>query len=48
VVRGWQDDHSAWLVNAGATLRNVESLDLEESFVQLLRSGRANARSVNA
>ena len=43
VVRGWQDAHASWLTNAGATLREVESLDLEESFVELLRSGRGAA-----
>jgi ABC-2 type transport system ATP-binding protein len=41
VVRGWQDDHASWLTSAGASVREVESLDLEESFVELLRSGRA-------
>jgi ABC-2 type transport system ATP-binding protein len=40
VVRGWQDDHASWLSHAGAEVREVESLDLEESFVELLRSGR--------
>jgi ABC-2 type transport system ATP-binding protein len=43
VVRGWQDSHASWLVNVGAALREVESLDLEEGFVELLRSGRAHA-----
>jgi ABC-2 type transport system ATP-binding protein len=43
VVRGWQDSHTGWLTNAGATLRDVESLDLEESFVELLSSGRGAA-----
>ena len=43
VVRGWQDAHASWLTNVGATVREVESLDLEESFVELLRSGRASA-----
>ena len=41
VVRGWQDEHVSWLTRAGATLSEVESLDLEESFVELLRGGRA-------
>jgi ABC-2 type transport system ATP-binding protein len=40
VVRGWQDDHTAWLATTGASVHEVESLDLEESFVELLRSGR--------
>ena len=43
VVRGWQDEHAAWLASAGASVREVESLDLEESFVELLRSGRVAA-----
>jgi hypothetical protein len=43
VVRGWQDDHAAWLTSVGANVREVESLDLEESFVELLRSGRVSA-----
>lgn len=43
VVRGWQDDHASWLANTGASVREVESLDLEESFVELLRSGRIAA-----
>lgn len=40
VVRGWQDDHASWLTGVGASLREVESLDLEESFVELVRTGR--------
>jgi hypothetical protein len=43
VVRGWQDDHASWLTGVGASLREVESLDLEESFVELVRTGRPNA-----
>ena len=46
VVRGWQTDHTAWLTSVGASLSEVESLDLEESFVELLRSGRAGAPSM--
>ncbi len=44
VVRGWQDSHAGWFSNAGATLRDVESLDLEDSFVELLSSGRGGAK----
>jgi ABC-2 type transport system ATP-binding protein len=40
VVRGWQDAHAEWLTARGATLRSIDALDLEESFVELLRSGR--------
>jgi ABC-2 type transport system ATP-binding protein len=43
VVRGWQDDHATWLANVGASVHEVESLDLEESFVELLRGGRVAA-----
>jgi ABC-2 type transport system ATP-binding protein len=43
VVRGWQDDHASWLASTGASVHEVESLDLEESFVELLRSGRGGA-----
>lgn len=45
VVRGWQNDHSSWLASVGASLTEVESLDLEESFVELLRSGRSHVRT---
>ncbi|HYV99022.1 MAG TPA: ABC transporter ATP-binding protein [Gemmatimonadaceae bacterium] len=41
VVRGWQDAHAGWLSQSGASVSEVESLDLEESFVELLRSGRS-------
>ncbi len=40
VVRGWDEAHAAWIRGQGSELRMVESLDLEESFVELLRSGR--------
>jgi ABC-2 type transport system ATP-binding protein len=40
VVRGWQDAHAEWLTARGTSLRGVDALDLEESFVELLRSGR--------
>jgi ABC-2 type transport system ATP-binding protein len=40
VVRGWDDTHTVWVGAQGMELRAVESLDLEESFVELLRSGR--------
>ena len=48
VVRGWQDSHIAWMTNAGATVREVESLDLEESFVELLRGGRGSLAATGA
>ena len=40
VVRGWQPDMSDWFVRVGAQVREVEDLDLEESFVELLRGAR--------
>lgn len=42
VVRGWMDDHAAWFDSATAHLRDVVDLDLEEGFVELLRSQRAS------
>ena len=46
VVRGWQDAHASWLTSSGASLREVEPLDLEESFVELLRSGRGGPATI--
>jgi ABC-2 type transport system ATP-binding protein len=39
-VRGWQPDMAAWFGEANA-LREVVDLDLEEAFVELLRSARS-------
>jgi ABC-2 type transport system ATP-binding protein len=41
VVRGWQPEMKEWFHRAGAELRAVEDLDLEESFVELLSGARA-------
>ena len=41
VVRGWQPPMSVWFEGVGAQLRDVVDLDLEESFVELLRTARA-------
>lgn len=41
VVRGWQPEMHEWFARAGAELRDVEDLDLEESFVELLSGARA-------
>ncbi|WKW12659.1 ABC transporter ATP-binding protein [Pseudogemmatithrix spongiicola] len=41
VVRGWQPEMREWFARAGAELREVEDLDLEESFVELLSGARA-------
>ncbi len=40
VVRGWQTDMTQWLQSVGGTVREVIDLDLEDSFVELLRSAR--------
>jgi ABC-2 type transport system ATP-binding protein len=42
VVRGWEDRMAEVFTRAGATLREVMHLDLEESFVELLRAARTN------
>jgi ABC-2 type transport system ATP-binding protein len=43
VVRGWQPPMVQWFEGAGATVREIVDLDLEEGFVELLRSSRAPA-----
>ena len=40
VVRGWEDSMTEYLVGAGATVREVMDMDLEEVFVEFLRSSR--------
>jgi ABC-2 type transport system ATP-binding protein len=40
IVRGWQDPMRAYFDGGGMTLRDVVDLDLEEGFVELLRSSR--------
>ncbi len=40
VVRGWQPEMHEWFVRVGAEVRDVQDLDLEESFVELLRGAR--------
>ena len=46
VVRGWQPEMREWFQRAGAEVREVQDLDLEESFVELLRGARTNAQEV--
>ncbi len=41
VVRGWQDPMKQYFEGVGARLREVVDLDLEEGFVELLRTFRA-------
>ena len=40
VVRGWQPEMREWFARIGADVRDVQDLDLEESFVELLRGAR--------
>jgi ABC-2 type transport system ATP-binding protein len=40
VVRGWDDSMSQYLQSRGTTVREVVDLDLEEVFVEFLRSSR--------
>ena len=42
IVRGWQDPMRQYFDGVGASLRDVIDLDLEEGFVELLRSSRPN------
>ncbi len=43
IVRGWEDPMRYYFDRVGATLREVIDLDLEDSFVELLRSSRPTA-----
>jgi len=43
VVRGWQAPMVQWFEGAGAELKEVVDLDLEEGFVELLRASRTPA-----
>ena len=40
IVRGWQAPMAHWFSGVGASLREVVDLDLEEGFVELLRTFR--------
>ena len=40
IVRGWQDPMRQYFDTIGVTVRDIVDLDLEESFVELLRSSR--------
>jgi ABC-2 type transport system ATP-binding protein len=40
IVRGWTDAMRPFLEELGATVKDVADLDLEEAFVELLRSSR--------
>jgi len=41
VVRGWQPAMVQWFSGAGGEIREVEDLDLEDGFVELLRAARS-------
>lgn len=43
VVRGWRDPMRQYFEGIGAEVRDVIDLDLEEGFVELLRSSRPNS-----
>jgi ABC-2 type transport system ATP-binding protein len=43
LVRGWSPEMTTYLEARGAVVRDVVDLDLEESFVELLRSSRQQA-----
>lgn len=45
IVRGWQSGMREFFASANSELREVIDLDLEESFVELLRSARQPARA---
>lgn len=46
VVRGWQPVMGDWFARSGAEVRDVYDLDLEESFVELLRGARTSVTTV--
>lgn len=45
VVRDWQEPMRGWFEGAGASVKDVVDLDLEDVFVELLRSSRHAGRS---
>jgi ABC-2 type transport system ATP-binding protein len=45
IVRGWEDPMRHYFANVGAEVRDVIDLDLEDGFVELLRSSRPNHRN---
>ena len=40
LVRGWEPPMAQWFQQAGAEVRAIEDLDLEDGFVELLRAAR--------
>ena len=45
IVRGWEPPMQYYFDGVGATVRNVMDLDLEEGFVELLRSSRPSHKN---
>src|SRR5207244_2266355 len=45
VVRGWDQEMASYFESVGAALEDVIDLDLEDSFVELLRTFRSSSRS---
>ena len=48
VVRGWQEPMRSYFDGMGATLRETIDLDLEEGFVELLRTARTSTAEESA
>lgn len=44
LVRGWEPRMQEYLTSVGASVREVVDLDLEEGFVEMLRSSRNRDR----
>jgi len=44
LVRGWAPGMQEYLTSVGASVREVVDLDLEEGFVEMLRSARDRSR----
>jgi hypothetical protein len=44
LVRDWSPEMRGYVESSGASLREVVDLDLEDGFVELLKSFRAAAR----
>ena len=45
IVRGWEPPMRHYFDGVGATVRDIADLDLEEGFVELLRSSRPKTRN---
>ncbi len=46
IVRGWRDEMTGAITEAGASVREVVHLDLEEGFVELLKAARPGVWAV--